>query len=135
MSAQQSMTFFSPVGPFTRIFQKKKPSTPEGHTAYFFFPSPFSPVSSVMMESIRAQTGKVVNNSSLLLLSCCLSKSEEILMCFYFLRFDLICPSLFVWRWVNPVSDDNFICSLPTSQEKRKIHFFLLLLLAVCVYV
>jgi hypothetical protein len=23
MSAQQSMTFFSPVGPFTRIFQKK----------------------------------------------------------------------------------------------------------------
>jgi hypothetical protein len=64
MSAQQSMTFFSPVGPFTRIFQKKKPSTPEGHTAYFFFPSPFSPVSSVMMESIRAQTGKVVNNSS-----------------------------------------------------------------------
>jgi hypothetical protein len=55
------------------------------------------------------------------------------LMCFYFLRFDLICPSLFVWRWVNPVSDDNFICS--SSQEKGKFTFFFFFFssLVVCV--
>ncbi len=71
---------------------------------------------------------------ALLLLSCCLSKSEEILVCFYFLRFDLICPSLFVWRWVNPVSDDNFICSLPTKKKENSL-FSSSSSSCVCVYV
>jgi hypothetical protein len=64
MSAQQSMTFFSPVGPFTRIFQKKKLQRQRATRHISFSLLRLSPVSSVMMESIRAQTGKVVNNSS-----------------------------------------------------------------------
>jgi hypothetical protein len=37
MSAQQSMTFFSPVGPFTRIFQKKKAFNARGPHGIFLF--------------------------------------------------------------------------------------------------